>query len=101
MAQLSLDRNNNKVSCSEPGSPVAPPRRWKAEDIYESLPGSLKSELVVRSREMDDPEELERRREMIRTQTPAQLSEINSLSDLPVPKFIEKMVTRSETEKIE
>merc|ERR1712223_1501448 len=86
---------------SEPGSPVAPPRRWKAEDIYESLPGSLKSELVVRSREMDDPEELERRREMIRTQTPAQLSEINSLSDLPVPKFIEKMVTRSETEKIE
>ena len=50
---------------------------------------------------MDDPEELERRREMIRTQTPAQLSEINSISDLPVPKFIEKMVTRSETEKIE
>ena len=75
---------------------MAPPRRWKTEDIYESLPGSLKSELVVRSREMDDPEELERRREMIRTQTPAQLSQINSISDLPVPKFIEKMVTKSD-----
>jgi len=83
---------------SEPGSPVAPPRRWKTEDIYESLPGSLKSELVVRSREMDDPEELERRREMIRTQTPAQLSQINSISDLPVPKFIEKMVTKSDSD---
>ena len=45
---------------------------------------------------MDDPEELERRREMIRTQTPAQLSQINSISDLPVPKFIEKMVTKSD-----
>jgi len=82
---------------SEPGSPVAPPRRWKTEDIYESLPGSLKSELVVRSREMDDPEELERRREMIRTQTPAQLSEIKSISDLPVPTFIEKMVAKSDS----
>merc|ERR1712223_834125 len=82
---------------SEPGSPVAPPRKWKTEDIYESLPGSLKSELVVRTREMEDPEELERRREMIRTQTPAQLSEIRSISDLPVPKFIEKIVTKSDS----
>ena len=46
---------------------------------------------------MDDPEELERRREMIRTQTPAQLSEIRSISDLPVPKFIEKIVTKSDS----
>merc|ERR1712227_330420 len=52
-------------------------------------PGSLKSELIVRSREMEDPEELEKRRELIRTQSPAQLSEINSLADLPIPKFIE------------
>merc|ERR1719461_1083569 len=77
---------------SEPGSPVAPPRKWKAEDIYESLPmGSLKEQqLIVRSREMEDPAELERRQELIRTQTPAQLSEITSLADIPVPKFIEK-----------
>merc|ERR1719394_775926 len=74
---------------SEPGSPVAPPRKWKVDDIYESIPGSLKSELIVRSREMEDPEELEKRRELIRTQSPAQLSEINSLADLPIPKFIE------------
>ena len=51
----------------------------------------------MRSREMEDPEELERRREMIRTQTPAQLSEIKSISDLPVPTFIEKMVTKSDS----
>jgi len=82
---------------SEPGSPVAPPRKWKADDIYESLPGSLKSELVVRTREMVDPEELERRREIIRTQSPAQLSEINSLNDLPVPKFISEKFSSKQT----
>merc|ERR1712142_1142342 len=66
---------------------------WKKEDIYESIPSSLRSELVVRSREMEDPEELEHRKELIRTQTPAQLSEIHSLSEIPVPKFIENLVS--------
>ena len=72
--------------------PTPPPRKWKREDIYESIPSSLKSELIVRSREIEDPEELEQRKELIRTQTPAQLSEIHSISDLPVPKFIENLV---------
>ena len=39
---------------------------------------------------MEDQEELERRQEIIRTHTPAQLSEIHGLSDLPVPKFIQE-----------
>ena len=38
---------------------------------------------------MEDQEELERRQEIIRTQTPAQLSEIHGLNDLPVPRFIQ------------
>ena len=46
---------------------------------------------------MDDPEELERRRELIRTQTPAQLSEIRGISDLPVPTFIEKKFSKSDS----
>merc|ERR1719394_1296619 len=87
---------------SEPGSPVAPPRKWKVDDIYESIPGLLKSELIVRSREMEDPEELEKRRELIRTQSPAQLSEINSLADLPIPKFIEnKFASKPDSVKTE
>merc|ERR1719334_1847896 len=82
--------------------PTPPPRKWKKEDIYESIPSSLKSELVVRSREIEDPDELEHRKELIRTQTPAQLSEIHGLSDIPVPKFIENIVhprTDSSTER--
>merc|ERR1711970_443639 len=91
---------------SGPELPTPPPRRWKKEDIYESIPSSLRSELVVRSREMEDPEELEHRKELIRTQTPAQLSEIHSLSEIPVPKFIqnlgnsEKKTDEPEAEKV-
>ena len=82
---------------SGPEFPTPPPRKWKREDIYESIPSSLKSELVVRSREMEDPEELEHRKELIRTQTPAQLSEIHSISEFPVPKFIGNLVNKPET----
>jgi len=91
---------------SGPELPTPPPRKWKKEDIYESIPSSLRSELVVRSREMEDPEELEHRKELIRTQTPAQLSEIHSLSEIPVPKFIqnlgnpEKKTDEPEAEKV-
>merc|ERR1712106_1231047 len=56
----------------------------------------LKSELIVRSREIDDPEELEQRKELIRTHTPAQLSEINSISEFPVPKFLGNLVSKTE-----
>eukprot|EP00090_Calanus_glacialis_P017720 TRINITY_DN2752_c0_g1_i5.p1 TRINITY_DN2752_c0_g1~~TRINITY_DN2752_c0_g1_i5.p1 ORF type:complete len:1757 (-),score=501.37 TRINITY_DN2752_c0_g1_i5:475-5592(-) len=82
---------------SGPEFPTPPPRKWKREDIYESIPSSLRSELVVRSREMEDPEELEHRKELIRTQTPAQLSEIHSISEFPVPKFIGNLVNKPET----
>merc|ERR1712042_342436 len=90
-----------KKSETEAGQdlPTPPPRKWKREDIYESIPSSLKSELIVRSREIEDPEELEQRKELIRTQTPAQLSEIHSISDLPVPKFIENLVKSDVNEK--
>merc|ERR1712106_354459 len=85
-----------KKSEPESESPAVPPRKWKKEDIYESIPSSLKSELIVRSREIDDPEELEQRKELIRTHTPAQLSEINSISEFPVPKFLGNLVSKTE-----
>merc|ERR1711892_1272331 len=91
---------------SGPEFPTPPPRKSRKEDIYESIQSSsLNTKLVVRSREMEDPEELEHRKELIRTQTPAQLSEIHSLSEIPVPKFIgnlmssEKKTEEPEAEK--
>merc|ERR1719309_200112 len=88
---------NDKMSETASERPTSP-QSFK-ESIYESLPSSLKSELIVRSREIEDPEELEQRKELIRTQTPAQLSEIHSISDLPVPKFIENLVKSDVNEK--
>lgn len=51
---------------------------------------------MVRSREVEDPAELEFRREIIRTHTPAQLSQINSIADFPVPKFVQKLTEPAE-----
>eukprot|EP00092_Neocalanus_flemingeri_P008461 GFUD01009118.1.p1 GENE.GFUD01009118.1~~GFUD01009118.1.p1 ORF type:complete len:1981 (+),score=531.91 GFUD01009118.1:270-6212(+) len=82
---------------SEPECPTPPPRKWKKEDIYESIPSSLRSELVVKTMVEEDVEEVELRKELIRTHTPAQLSEIHSIADFPVPKCLENLVTKTDT----
>merc|ERR1712088_400382 len=71
-------------------SPPVPPRGQKKEGIYDSIPASLKSELIVKSVEQDQDLVAERQ-ETIRTHTPAQLSEIHSLSDVPIPSFIQNL----------
>ena len=69
-------------------SPPVPPR--KKEGIYDSIPASLKSELMVKTVEQNQ-ELVAERQETIRTHTPAQLSEIHSLSDVPIPSFIQNL----------
>ena len=79
--------------CSEQpdtASPPVPPRGQKKEGIYDSIPASLKSELIVKSVEQDQDLVAERQ-ETIRTHTPAQLSEIHSLADVPIPSFIQNL----------
>merc|ERR1712038_1667971 len=71
-------------------SPPVPPRGQKKEGIYDSIPASLKSELIVKSVEQDQDLVAERQ-ETIRTHTPAQLSEIHSLADVPIPSFIQNL----------
>merc|ERR1719350_2304466 len=62
----------------------------KKKGIYDSIPASLKSELIVKSVEQDQ-ELVAERQETIRTHTPAQLSEIHSLADVPIPSFIQNL----------
>merc|ERR1712038_2106032 len=71
-------------------SPPVPPRGQKKEGIYDSIPASLKSELILKSVEQDQDLVAERQ-ETIRTHTPAQLSEIHSLADDPIPSFIQNL----------
>merc|ERR1711936_1354387 len=71
-------------------SPPVPPRGQKKEGIYDSIPASLKSELIVKS-VAQDQDLVAERQETIRTHTPAQLSEIHSLADVPIPSFIQNL----------
>merc|ERR1712226_211235 len=64
--------------------------------IYDSIPASLKSELLVSHTTSLDPEEAATRMELIRTHTPAELSQIHGLSDIPVPAIIENLMTKKE-----
>merc|ERR1711976_361293 len=56
------------------------------------LPKSLfEQNIVTAVKENLDPEELERNQTLTRTKTPAQLAQINSLSDIPVPDKIKNI----------
>jgi len=77
-------------------SPTAPPRQKSCNaSIYESLPSSLRNEVVVRSRPITD-EESKYRQELIRSKSPVELSQIGSLKDFPVPKTIERMFEKTD-----
>merc|ERR1712228_477656 len=80
-----------KSEQTETASPPVPARKKeKKEGIYDSIPASLKSELMVKTVEQDQ-ELVAERQETIRTHTPAQLSEIHSISDVPIPSFIQNL----------
>ena len=75
------------------GVPVPPPRRSRLEqlnkdNLYETFP-SLNTQCSVRSRVLEDEEVIKQRQELIRSKSPAQLSEIHGLDDIPVPGFVE------------
>ena len=79
------------------GNPTPPPRRFKKENIYESLPASLKTEVLVKTKVETDEEILEQRRELTRCKTPAELSEIKGIEDFPIPTFVENMTKKKES----
>merc|ERR1712126_801493 len=65
--------------------------------IYDSIPASLKSELLVSHTTSLDPEEAAAKMEFVRTHTPAELGQIHSLSDIPMPDIIETLLAKKET----
>ena len=81
--------------------PTPPPRNKSCNaSIYESLPSSLRNEVIVRSRTITD-EESKLRQELIRSKSPVELSQISSLKDFPVPKTIEKLFEKNDEEQPE
>lgn len=61
------------------------------ENIYATLPKSLKSEVLVRSR-VEEPEKLKFRQEVVQSKSVSELSQMQTLADFPVPSPIEKIM---------
>ena len=62
------------------------PRVKEGSKMYNTLPRSWRTQnLVTSSREMTDLDEVVKRKELIESKSPAELANISSLSDIPVP----------------
>merc|ERR1712106_963167 len=80
--------------------PITPGSRSITENMYATLPRSLKSELLVKSC-IEDPEIQQERRALTESKSVSELSQIKSLSDIPIPDNIEKLISRAATNKTE
>ena len=68
------------------------------KDVYDKLPASLKSEVMVRVRQ-EDPEVQRERAELVKSKSPTELSQMTSLSDFPLPSTIEQYVRPARSSK--
>ena len=65
--------------------------------MYSTLPRSLReTKLVTNVKVEEDEEVLLARKAMVESKTPAELSAIKSLSNLPIPSRVSKIVTRNQ-----
>lgn len=84
-----LKSQKSKAEVEPTGKPLY---KYNLEDMYNTLPKSLKTEVLVHSKVVEDPELLKERQELIKAKTPRELSVINGLEDFPLPTRIETMV---------
>lgn len=56
------------------------------KSVKDNIPKALKAECLVRVKE-ENPEKLKERQEMVKHYTPAELGQISSLGDFPMPKL--------------
>ena len=61
--------------------------------MYDKVPESLKTQLLVKAT-VEDPEVQKERADLVKTKTVKELSQVTSFSDFPVPENIEKLVSR-------
>ena len=63
------------------------------ERLKNSMPASLKSEVLVRAK-TEEPEIQRQRQELVRSKSPAELSQISSFSDIPVLSSISNLIPK-------
>ena len=77
---------------------VAEDNRPLKEKLYDTLPRSMKAEVLVRVRD-EDPEVQIERQELTRAKSPMELSQISSPADFPIPKNIENLMSKNKRGK--
>merc|ERR1712226_472187 len=83
----------NGEESSEPKHMPRNMEEW-GQAAYNTLPKSFKEQNIVTAvKENLDPEELARNQELTKSKTPAELAQINSITDFPVPENIKKFLT--------
>ena len=87
-----------KSSDKRPKAAAAEPEEGKAsggglnlEEMYSNLPRAFKSEVLVKSKVQEDEEKLAQRRKIVESMKPAELAQINSLGDFPMPSALENI----------
>ena len=77
---------------------MSSPAQFK-ENIYASLPRSLKSEVAVTTK-IQDPELVNERRETVASKSVNELSQVQSLADMPIPSPVQKLIDRAQTLRV-
>ena len=73
------------------------PKVKEGSRLYNTLPRSWRTQnLVTSQREMTDLQELQRRKALIENKSPLELANFSSISDIPVPSKIKRMMSPSE-----
>merc|ERR1712131_343014 len=85
------------VDSVDDSRPISPGARSIQENLYATLPRSLKSEILVKS-VVEDQETQMQNMALTQSKSVSELSQIKSLSEFPIPDRIEKLINnRSDT----
>ena len=70
-----------------------PPTKNFSETMYATLPKSWKEQnLITKVKTDQDPDVIALRKELTQTKTPAELAQMSSVADLPIPTALENFL---------
>ena len=75
-------------------NPLYRQRSISAKNLNEMLPDSLKSQLLVKSK-IEKPEVQRERAQLVSSKSVSELSQVTSISDIPIPTTLERMISKS------
>merc|ERR1711894_623988 len=68
--------------------------KFNAENIYSTLPKSLTEKQLLTKSRFEDPEIQKSRKETTEAKTVAELSQVHSMADFPIPTTIETLIEK-------